>query len=140
MAGPAIVAYGTDETRVEAVIENLYRYILERESEFIRDLWNEKDAVHYAITASPTQDQPINLADVQDNAGGGTDSDTNWIFAELVRQHALDAVVGVVCDPEVAAAAHLAGVGADITVGIGGKSGLPGHSAYSKPHSDISDA
>jgi microcystin degradation protein MlrC len=128
--GPAIIAYGPDETRVEAVIDDLYRYIVERESEFVPNLWNVEDAVHHAIAASLTQDQPIILADVQDNAGGGTNSDTNWILAELVRQDADNAVVGVVCDSEAAAAAHLAGVGADITMGLGGKSGLPGHTPY----------
>lgn len=125
--GPAIVAYGPQKTKVEAAVDDLYRYITERESEFMPALWSVKDAVQYAILSSTKYSRPIILADVQDNYGGGADSDTNWILTELVRKQATDAVVGVLCDPVVAAAAHAAGVGADITVGLGGKSGLVGH-------------
>ena len=128
--GPAIVAYGRDKTRVEAAVDNLYRYILDREAEFMPHLWSVEDAVRHAVTTTLTRTRPVILADVQDNYGGVTDSDTNWIFAELVRQNADNAVVGVLCDAEAATAAHASGAGSDITVGLGGKSGLPGHLPY----------
>lgn len=128
--GPSIVAYGPDETIVETAVDDLYRYITQREAEFMPTLWTVEDAVRHAISISSEYGRPVILADVQDNYGGGTDSDTNWLLAEMVRQEASDAVVGVLCDPEVAAAAHVAGVGADLTLGLGGKSGLSGHTPY----------
>jgi microcystin degradation protein MlrC len=128
--GPGIIAYGPDETRVEAAVDDLYFYITQREAEFMPGLWNVEDAVHHAVSTNVEGGPPVILADVQDNYGGGTDSDTNWILAELIRQEATEAVVGVLCDPEVVVAAHNAGTGANITVGLGGKSGLPGHAPY----------
>jgi len=128
--GPAIVAYGADEAKVEAAVDDLYQYVTQREAEFMPDLWSVKNAVRHAISNGTKYDRPIILADVQDNYGGGTESDTNWILAELIHQGATDATVGVLCDSEVAATAHAAGVGADILVGLGGKSGLPGHTPY----------
>jgi len=40
------------------------------------------------------------------------------------------AAIGVICDPESAKAAHQAGVGATLTLALGGKSGIPGDAPY----------
>jgi len=128
--GPAIVAYGPDAEQVEAAADLLLAEVLSQEAAFQNDLWSAEAAVRYAIDRAPINGPPVVLADVLDNYGGGTNSDTNWIFAELVRQGARNSAVGVVWDAEAAAAAHAAGVGAEITLDLGGKSGLPGHSPY----------
>ena len=104
--------------------------MVDREDRFEADLWTVDDAVQHAISSTSSFDRPVILADVQDNAGGGTSSDTNWILESLDRHCAGDAVIGVYCDPAAASAAHEAGTGADITIGLGGKSGLPGHRPY----------
>jgi microcystin degradation protein MlrC len=48
----------------------------------------------------------------------------------LVRNKAQRAAIGVLWDPESARAAHAAGVGATVTLALGGKSGIPGDSPY----------
>jgi microcystin degradation protein MlrC len=48
----------------------------------------------------------------------------------LVRNNADKAAIGVIYDPQSAKAAHAAGVGAEITVALGGKSGIPGDAPY----------
>jgi microcystin degradation protein MlrC len=52
------------------------------------------------------------------------------LLAALVRNRAGGATLATLYDPEVAAIAHHAGEGATIDVGLGAKSGLPGHQPY----------
>ncbi len=48
----------------------------------------------------------------------------------LVRNNATRAAIGVIYDPRSAKAAHAAGVGAAVTLALGGKSGIPGDAPY----------
>jgi microcystin degradation protein MlrC len=48
----------------------------------------------------------------------------------LVRNDAQKAAIGVIYDPASAKAAHQAGVGAAVTLALGGKSGIPGDAPY----------
>jgi len=90
-------------------LHELYHYISEREEAFQVPLLTPADAVARAMQTRSSK--PIVLADVQDNCGAGATSDTTGILAELVRQDAQDAVVGVLVDPEAAQAAHAVGMG-----------------------------
>ncbi|MEM8813216.1 MAG: M81 family metallopeptidase [Pseudomonadota bacterium] len=128
--GPALLVYGDDAALVDQAADKLFVEILDCEAEFGASLWLPGDAVQYAMAKSNGQQSLTVLADVQDNYGGGAHSDSNWILAELARRGAENAVVGVLCDRDAAAAAHSAGLGADISLGLGGKSGMPNH----RPH------
>ena len=77
-----------------------------------------------------TATKPIVIADTQDNPGAGGDSDTTGMLRALVRNNAQRAATGVIYDPPSAQAAHAAGVGATITLALGGKSGIPGDAPY----------
>ena len=70
------------------------------------------------------------IADTQDNPGAGGDSDTTGMLRALVRNKAGRAAIGVIYDPASAKAAHAAGVGATVTLALGGKSGIPGDAPY----------
>ena len=48
----------------------------------------------------------------------------------LVRNNAARAAIGVIYDPASAKAAHAAGVGATVTLALGGKSGISGDAPY----------
>src|SRR5258708_22637535 len=74
--------------------------------------------------------KPIIIADTQDNPGAGGDSDTTGMLRALVRNQASRAATGVIYDPQSAKAAHDAGVGARVTLALGGKSGIPGDAPY----------
>ncbi len=64
---------------------------------------------------------PAILADQYDNTGGGAPGDSTAVL-RLFRERGLrDAAILYLADPEVAQAAHAAGVGATITVDVGGK-------------------
>jgi microcystin degradation protein MlrC len=62
------------------------------------------------------------LADTQDNPGGGGHGDTTGLLAELIRQNAQGAVLGLINDAESAAACHAAGEGATLPLSLGGRS------------------
>ncbi|PON15978.1 microcystin degradation protein MlrC [Candidatus Entotheonella serta] len=117
--GPVVVAYGDTQDDADAAADALYHYITEREEAFAAPLLTPAEAVRKA--RANQADKPIVLADVQDNCGAGGTSDTTGILAELVRQDAQDAAVGVLVDPEAALAAHQMGVGGTFTFALGGK-------------------
>src|SRR4029077_20359057 len=52
------------------------------------------------------------------------------ILRALVLNNAIRAATGVISAPESAKAAHAAGVGATVTLALGGKSGIPGDAPY----------
>ncbi len=127
--GPSLVVYGGDQDLADWVADQFMSEILERENEFSHNLWNVEEAVGYAMANAAKHNLPIVLADIQDNYGGGSFSDTTWILNELLRQGAKNAALGVLCDAEAALAAHEAGEGSTIEIALGAKSGLEGHKA-----------
>ncbi|MFN5716316.1 MAG: MlrC C-terminal domain-containing protein, partial [Bradyrhizobium sp.] len=87
------------------------------------------EGVLLAMKLAATASKPIVIADTQDNPGAGGNSDTTGMLRALVRNGA-SAATGVICDPQSARAAHAAGVGATVTLDLGGKSGIPGDAPY----------
>ncbi len=129
-AGPVIVAYGFDETAVNAAADSLLAEIEDREKEFSGRLYGAEEAVTEAIRLSADANGPVILADSQDNPGGGGPGDTTEILRTLVSHQAEQALVGVISDPQAAELAHGAGLKATINISLGGKSGYPGSSPF----------
>ncbi len=94
-----------------------------------RDCGSPDDGVRLAMELAKSASKPIVIADTQDNPGAGGDSDTTGMLRALVRNKASGAT-GVIYDPESARAAHAAGVGATVTLDLGGKSGISGDAPY----------
>jgi len=69
---------------------------------------------------------PVVLADTQDNPGAGGNGDTTGLLAALIEQHAEDAVLGLLIDPEAAERAREAGQGATLGFSLGGRSNIAG--------------
>ncbi len=65
---------------------------------------------------------PIILADHTDNTGGGSPGDSTEVLRTFLELQLQDALLLYLVDPEVARQAHAAGVGARISVSLGGKS------------------
>lgn len=68
---------------------------------------------------------PIVLVDHCDNASAGATQDTMAVVQEVIRQNLTDVVVGSIRDPEAVACIVQAGVGATLTIPVGGKSDMP---------------
>lgn len=126
--GPAVVAYGTDRDAVEAAAGEVFRRVVDAESEFEFELLPADEAVARAL--SNESDKPVVLADAQDNPGAGGTSDTTGLLESLVRGGARGAVLAVLYDPAVAALAHAAGIGALLETELGAKSGFAGVEPY----------
>lgn len=127
--GPSIFTYAQTQALADEAANKIYRYILDREDQFICDLIPWEEAVEKAIRMAQNAPGPIILADIQDNAGGGSPSDTVWLLDALVRQKAPRTALGLIHDPETALAAHQAGEGNDVELALGGKS-IPGHQPF----------
>ena len=125
-AGPLLVAYGFEQTAVDAAAGTLFTEMENRESEFHGRLYGVEEAVREAMRLSQGAQGPVIIADSQDNPGGGGFGDTTGVLRELVAADAQDALVGVINDTAAAQSAHRAGVGAQVEIGLGGKSNIPG--------------
>jgi microcystin degradation protein MlrC len=86
--------------------------------EFIHTALPVREAVAKALAADS---QPIVLADMADNTGGGAAGDGTEILRELVRVGARSAVVACLWDPRAVAECVKAGVGGSVTLEVGGK-------------------
>ena len=124
--GAVVWGYGHDQTAIERDVEALYRRIAEPERQWAVRFEEPEAAIRRAMDIAATASRPVILADTQDNPGVGGDSNTTGILRALLRLGAQNAAIGLICDPAAAAAAHAAGVGAHITIGLGGCPQVPG--------------
>jgi microcystin degradation protein MlrC len=79
------------------------------------------DAAEAIRLAQRCERPPVAIADTGDNVGGGTPGDGTALLHEILRQGVESAFVQL-WDPEAAQQAARAGVGARITLAVGGKS------------------
>lgn len=126
--GAAIVAYGSDQGDLNALLDKILKRVMDVESSFQSPLWQPDDAVIHAMKNRSSR--PVVLADAQDNPGAGGTSDTTGLLEALINNGAQSAIIGVMHDPEVAEIAHNVGPGAEIEVSLGGKCGTKGVLPY----------
>lgn len=128
--GPVVWAYGSTSGTANTAVEILYDNMIDNELEWRVPFLSPDDAVSEAIRLSKDAPRPVVIADTQDNPGAGGDANTMGMLRALVRHGAKRAAIGLIYDPEVAAAAHKAGLGAQIDVALGGQSGVAGDLAF----------
>jgi microcystin degradation protein MlrC len=128
--GPTVFAYAATQRDADAAADELAALICSRENDFDGGIYTPDEGVRYAMTRAARSAKPVVIADTQDNPGAGGDSDTTGMLRALVRNGASRAALGVICDPQAAAAAHAAGKGASVTLALGGKSGIPGDAPF----------
>ena len=130
--GPTVLAYADTDDAAAMAADTIFQLATDRESAFGTPLYAPDAAVERAMAAVGGTG-PTVLADTQDNPGAGGTADTTFLLRALVGAGAGNALLGIVKDPKTAAAAHGAGVGADLSVEIGGRSGIGGDSPYAVP-------
>src|SRR5437762_4217655 len=128
--GPSVFAYGSTQADADAAADELTKLIIGHESDFDGRIFAPDEGVRHAMELAKTASKPIIIADTQDNPGAGGDSDTTGMLRALVRNNAKKAAIGVIYDPASAKAAHAAGVGATVTLALGGKSGISDDAPY----------
>jgi microcystin degradation protein MlrC len=128
--GPSVFAYGKTQADADRAADNITAIIAGHEDDFDGRIYTPDEGVRYAMELAACARKPIVIADTQDNPGAGGDSDTTGMLRALVRNKATKAAIGVIYDPASAKSAHAAGVGATVTLALGGKSGIPGDAPY----------
>jgi len=84
-------------------------------------LLTRPSAAEAVAEARARPNNPVVLADVADNVGGGSPGDGTALLRELVRQEAAGSIV-IITDAEAVAAAEGAGLGGHLAAFLGGKS------------------
>jgi microcystin degradation protein MlrC len=112
------VAARGDQALADSLADRLEAVAWEHRHEFRHAALPVADAVAQALALDGG---PVVLADIADNTGGGAAGDGTELLRELLRVGARSAVVACLWDPEAAAACARAGVGATITLRVGGK-------------------
>jgi len=128
-AGPAVFTYAGNRQEAEAAADSLASHLADHAEAFVSRLVGLEQAVERAVRLAETAKKPIILADVQDNPGGGSGSDSVWLLEALLQRGVQQAAIGMIYDPQAAQAAHAAGEGQDVEIGLGGKM-MPGHSPH----------
>ena len=128
--GPVIWGYGEEASAVRDAVDSLYDMMLRNEAQWAVPFLSPDAAVAEAIRLSATAQKPVVIADTQDNPGAGADSNTTGMLRALLDNGAQDAALGLIWDPEAAAQAHAAGVGATLELALGGRSGTPGDAPF----------
>jgi microcystin degradation protein MlrC len=128
--GPVVFAYGATADAAEAAVSELARLVEQAESHFDAPVYAADDAVKRAIAIAEHATRPVVIADTQDNPGAGGESDTTGMLRALLANGAgrlrRGAALGLMVDADAAKAAHATGPGRDITLALGGRSGIQG--------------
>ena len=123
---PMVFAYGQSQGVADAAADALAHRVERAEADFVLPVLQPEEAVRRAQASARNASRPVVIADTQDNPGAGGESDTTGMLRALLACGARDAALGLMVDPQAARAAHAAGVGATIHLGLGGHSGIPG--------------
>ncbi len=122
-SGPCVFGYGRTAS-IERAVDRVADAMAAAATQFEGRLWSVGDAVDRALSIANVGLGPVILVDTQDNPGAGGNADTTSLIRALLARDAQGVVAGLICDPEVASAAHTAGVGAKLHASLGGRTGF----------------
>ena len=116
--GPTIVVVADgDQELAERGAQRIADMMWAARDQLTPNLPNPAEAVRLAMNATAT---PVALFDAGDNVGGGSAADSTLILEELIKQKA-DGWVMAIYDPESVEACAKAGIGATVSLSVGGK-------------------
>lgn len=124
-----VVADG-DKAQAEEARDGLLRYCQNHRAEWI---YRHEDLSQAVRRAAGMNDFPVILLDHADNVGSGGTSDCMMVVEEVLRQGLTDVCVAAVHDPLAVRAMIAAGVGATITLDLGGRVAMPSIGVEAKP-------
>lgn len=128
--GPSVVAYARTQDAADAAGRAIARAVADAEDAFKGEAFTPEEGVRRAMELARGADKPVVIADSQDNPGAGGDSDTTGMLRALIACDAERAAIGLIADREAAARAVAAGVGAEIELTLGGRSGVRGDTPF----------
>ncbi len=113
-----VVTIDKDQLLAKKLADELGDTMFAHRKEFLVNLPDPGETIRLAMKA---ENPPVAIADSGDNIGGGTPGDGVALLREIIRQ-GVDSAFVPLCDPEAVKKAVAAGVGATITLAVGGKS------------------
>lgn len=126
----AVVVCDGRATEGEGLLNRLLDLAWERREAF---LYRGEPLATQVARARTLEGGPIVLVDHGDNTASGGTQDVMSVVEEAMRQGFEDVVAGPICDPAVVARLVEAGVGATVTVALGGKTDMPQLRLKGKP-------
>jgi microcystin degradation protein MlrC len=135
----AVVCTDGDAAAGEAIRDALLEQAWAARREFVyraeplAESVSRAKALGDAPVAPGAKGGPVVLLDHCDNVASGGTMDTTAVLAEVLRQGLQDAVFYAIHDPESVRAAIAAGVGAEVTLDVGGRSPMPSIGAPAAP-------
>lgn len=129
-AGTTVITIGNDQKQADAAADAIAARVWDK-----RDLhvYRHRDLAETVAKAKAIKDGPVILLDHADNCGSGGTQDVMMVIEEVLRQGLEDVAVGAVWDPEAVRIMQAAGVGATVTLELGGKSEMPSLKLKGRP-------
>ncbi len=118
----AICVADGDAAAARAAAERLIDAAWERREDF---LYRPEPLAQAVARAREITEGPVLLLDHADNVGSGGTEDVMTVLREVIRQGLEDVAVAAVCDPEAVKTMAAAGVGATVTLRLGGRTNMP---------------
>jgi microcystin degradation protein MlrC len=118
----AICVAEDDQAAARREVEALLRQAWERREEFV---YAHEPLDRALARAKEIEQGPVLLLDHADNVGSGGTEDVMTVIREVMRAGLEDVAVAAVCDPEAVQAMARAGVGATVTLALGGRTEMP---------------
>ncbi|NOU89371.1 MlrC domain protein [Paenibacillus sp. LMG 31460] len=113
-----VVVTRGDQLLAKEVADDVANQIWAKREEFTPQFLSPAEGIRQALAA---EGLPIVINETSDNPGGGTAGDGTYLLRAMLEANLQNACFAFIYDPEVAQIAHEAGVGATITVKLGGK-------------------
>jgi microcystin degradation protein MlrC len=131
----AVVVADGDQALAERLRDELLARAWSERAAFIYHIEPLAQSVARAKAMPPPGpgEGPIVLLDHYDNAASGGTMDTTVVLAEILRQGLEDVAAFAIYDPQAVAEAIAAGIGARVTLTIGGKIAMPAIPRESPP-------
>lgn len=123
--GPVVFGHGADADALQRAVDALADEVMERRPEWGMQLLGPREAVDQALALVEHDDAgPVVIADTQDNPGAGGDANTTGLLHALLAAGAGHrwpgrVALGLLHDPQAAATASAAGVGALLELRLG---------------------
>jgi microcystin degradation protein MlrC len=129
-AGLSVVVVGENEAAAAASRDAIMAYCKEQRDEWA---YRHEPITQAVARAKGANDFPVILLDHADNVGSGGTSDSMVAIKEVLRQKLDGVAVAAVWDPAAVQQMMRAGVGATLTLDLGGRTAMPSIGAEPKP-------
>jgi microcystin degradation protein MlrC len=115
-----LVVTDNDKVRAKSMAEEIAKRFFGLRHEIKATMSSVDEALDRAAEA---KQWPVTIADITDNPGGGAAGDSTFILQKILNRGIKDVALAMIWDPIAVQMATRAGVGAQISLRIGGKAG-----------------